>query len=279
VVSGPAPAVSELSALLDSRSPGTFAVTRVDSASEAADVVRDGDAIGGIALDPSQATIQTAAGAGSVYPSLLQQLGSQIEDSGQTVAYAELVPTTPDDPRSAGVTALGLPLTFGGMGSAAALLLGYRGTVRTRVASALVLAALGGLTATAILQFGFGSFDGSFWLTSLAVSAGIAAIGCTVLGLGTMLGYPGVLLTAVLMLFVANPLSGLANGPGWLSQPWGSIGQLLPVGAAGSAVRSAAYFGGAGATTSWLVLVGWLAAGLLLAGVGGLRHRSRTQVT
>jgi hypothetical protein len=103
------------------------------------------------------------------------------------------------------------------------------------------------------------------------VSACIAAISCTVLGLGTLLGHPGVLVAALLMLSVANRLSGLANGPDWPPRPWGDVGQLLPVGATGSAVRSAVYFDGEGATAVWLVLAGWVAAGLLLAGVGAAR--------
>jgi hypothetical protein len=279
VVSGPRPLASEFSTLLDSTSPGTFTVTSVSSPVEGRRVIRNGDAIGGVVLEESQVTIQTAAGAGPAYPSLLHQLGSQLASSGRHVTYAELVPTTADDPRSSAMTALGLPLTFGGMGCAAALLLAYRGAVRHRVVSALVLAALGGLAATGILQFGFGSFDGSFWLTALAVSAGIAAIGCTVLGLGTMLGYPGVLLAAVLMLFLANPLSGLANGPSWMPEPWGSIGQLLPIGATGTAVRSAAYFDGAGAAAAWWVLACWLTTGLLLASAGGWRNRSATTLS
>ena len=114
------------------------------------------------------------------------------------------------------MTALGLPLVFGGMASAAALLLGHRGSVRSRVTAATAIAVLAGFTVTAILQFGFGSFDGSYWATAAAASAGIAAISLTVLGLGLLLGRHGLGLGAVLMLFVANPLAGLATGPAWL---------------------------------------------------------------
>ena len=273
-VSGPSRLVEAFSSTLESEGPDTFEVTVFASPDETADAIRDGDAVGGIVLDPSGVTIQTAAGAGSAYPSLLREMGSQIESSGQRVTFSELAPTTREDPRSVGVTALGLPLVFGGMGSAAALLLAYRGSVRSRVGAALTLAVLSGLVATAILQWGFGAFDGSYWLTAAAVSAGIAAISCTVLGLGTLLGHPGVLVAALLMLSVANRLSGLANGPDWPPRPWRDVGQLLPVGATGSAVRSAVYFDGEGATAAWLVLAGWGAAGLLLAGVGAVRSGS-----
>ena len=110
---------------------------------------------------------------------------------GQQVTYADLAPLTDDDPTGAGMTALGLPLIFGGLASAAALVLVYRGPVRNRVAAAVALSLAAGFVATAILQFGFGSFDGSYWLTSLAIAAGIAAISLTALGLGLLLGRLG----------------------------------------------------------------------------------------
>lgn len=66
------------------------------------------------------------------------------------------------------------------------------------------------------------------------------------------------------MMFVANPLSGMATGWQWLPQPWGAIGQQLPIGAAGTALRSVAFFDGTGMTHALIVLVCWAAAGLLL---------------
>lgn len=137
--------------------------------------------------------------------------------------------------------------------------------------AALGTALLAGFTATAILQFGFGAFEGSYLLVSTAVSAGIAAISLTVLGLVAVMGLPGAGLAAVLLLFVSNPLSGLGTGPEWLPAPWGEIGQWLPIGAAGTAVRSAAYFDGRGAALAWIVLAAWALAGLVLAYLGHRR--------
>lgn len=114
----------------------------------------------------------------------------------------------------------------------------------------------------------FGGMAGDYWLTSLSISAGILAISATVLGLGTLVGAPGIGIGAVTMLFVANPLSGLANGPQWLPGVWGEVGQLLPVGAAGSLVRSVAFFDGGGAMSHLVVLAVWIVLGVALAGVG-----------
>lgn len=270
-VSGPAPAVAQLASTLESVSPGTFELTTFDSAHGAAESIRQQEAIGGIVMSDSGVTIQTASGAGAPYAPLLNGLGAQLTTSGHDVTYSDLAPTTEDDPNGAGIATLGFPLIFGGMATAAALLLAYRGSVPSRLVAAFTLAVLGGLAATAVLQFLFGSFDGSYWLTAAAVAAGISAISFTALGLGLLVGYSGLAAGAVLMLVVSNPLSGLATGPAWLPQPWGEIGQYLPVGAAGSAIRSAAYFDGRGSADAWLVLAIWALSGLALAWLGAAR--------
>lgn len=273
-VSGPEPAVAQFMSTLEARSPDTFDVTTFPSAQEAADSIREREAIGGIVVSESGVTIQTASGAGAPYVALLNGLGTQLATSGLHVTYSELAPTTADDPTGIGVSTLGLPLIFGGMATAAALLLVYRGSVTSRLVAAFTLAVLGGLLAAAILQFLFGSLDGSYWLTAAAVTAGMTAISFTVLGLGLLVGYPGLAAGAALMLVVANPLSGLASGPAWLPQPWGEIGQHLSVGAAGSAIRSAAYFDGGGSVDAWLGLATWALCGLALAWLGAARTRS-----
>jgi hypothetical protein len=270
-VSGPGPATEQFTATLEAQNPGTFDVTTHDSVDQAEDAIRHQEAIGGVVLSESGMTIQTATGAGAPYASLLRGIGSQLAASDQDVTYSELAPTTEDDPTGLGISALGLPLIFGGMATAAALLLGYRGSVMSRLVAASTLAVLAGLVGAAILQFGFGAFDGSYWFTAAALAAGITAISFTVLGLGLLVGYPGLAAGAVLTLFVSNPLSGLASGPAWLPPPWGEIGQYLPVGAAGSAIRSAVYFDGHGSAGTWLVLAAWAFAGLALAGFGRAR--------
>lgn len=272
-VSGPDRATSQVVAALDKQAPGTFDVHLYDTEAEGAEAITDREAIGGIAVGPKGVTVQTATGAGAAYTQLLDGVASGLEKSGQQVSHTELAPTTSQDPQGMGIFTLGLPLVFGGMATAALLLLLYRGSTLLRFTAGAALAILGGFAATAIMQFGLDALDGSYWLTSLAVAAGIGAISATVLGLGTLLGYAGIGIGALTMLFVSNPLSGLANGPQWLPAPWGDIGQLLPVGAAGSLVRSVAYFDGGGATTHLLVLLGWIAAGVLLAVIGVARQR------
>lgn len=90
------------------------------------------------------------------------------------------------------------------------------------------------------------------------------AAAATVAGPGAVLGRPGIGLGALLVFLVGNPLSAVSAAPELLPQPWGEVGQWLPVGAGGSALRSAAFFDGAGAGHAVAILAGYAVVGLLL---------------
>lgn len=263
-VAGPAPVVQQISGALDQRQPGAFEVTTVAAAEEIDARIREREVVGGISVGTDGVTIHTASAAGTPYANVLRGVGAGLSASGQKVTYTDVVPLTGNDPAGTGLTALGLPLVFGGMASAALLSIVMGGTASRRVAGAVTIAVAAGLVATAILQFGFGAIDGNYLLTSAAVAMGIAAISLTVLGLESLLGLAGLGLGAVIMLFVANPLSGMATGPQWLPQGWGAFGQYLPLGAAGTAIRSAAFFDGHGMTTALIVLGTWCLVGAAL---------------
>ncbi len=94
-----------------------------------------------------------------------------------------------------------------------------------------------------------------------------------VLGLESLLGRPGIGVAALLVVLLGNPLSGLASAPEMLPTPWGAIGQLLPPGGTGTLLRNVAFFDGAAIATPILVLLGWLALGVALLAIAGLRAR------
>ena len=164
-------------------------------------------------------------------------------------------------------------MIFGGMSSAVAFSTVFKKSRRKQIIGAIGVAILGGLIASATLYFGFGTFEANFWPTTTVIMLGIAAISLTVLGLNSLLGFAGISLGAILMLFVTNPLSGLATGAAWLPSPWGTLGQYLPLGAAGTAIRSSAFFDGAAMGQPVTVLVCWIVAGLGLAATGAWRAR------
>lgn len=100
----------------------------------------------------------------------------------------------------------------------------------------------------------FGSIEtAAFWPVAAAMTLGIAGL--------------------------ALPLAGISTTGAWLPQGLGLIGQLLPPGASGTLVRSAASFGWAGGAAAALTLAVWVLAGVLLLTLGALRSRRKSAAT
>ncbi|MGU3585658.1 ABC transporter permease, partial [Rhodococcus sp. C26F] len=189
------------------------------------------------------------------------------------VQTTDVVPFPDDDPRGAGLTAAALPMVFGGLIPAIALTQLFPGRDRLvlRLVGVAGFAVVAGFALTALLQFGLGSLDGNYWLTAAGFTLGLAALAFTILGLEALLGLPGIAIGAVTMMFVGNPLSGLATGHAWLPDGWSTLGQLLPPGATGSLLRANAFFDGVGAAFPTIVLLCWVVFGLVLAFVASRR--------
>lgn len=273
-ISGPEAAVSTVNDQLESTNPGAFQTTTYDSADEVQAAVEDREAVGGLSLSQQGVTITTATGAGTPYVTILQQIGAGLEQSGQDVTYQDVAPTTGDDPNGLGLGALALPTVFGGMISGVLLSTLLKNRPLPKIVGSLTVAILGGAAIAAILQFGFHATDGNYWLLAGAVSLGIASVSLTILGLESVFGAPGLGLGAITMMFISNPLAGTQAGQAWLPHPWGEFGQVLPLGAASTLARSAAYFDGAGAGAAITVLTCWVVLGLALILLGASRRPS-----
>ena len=307
-VSAPPEQQEQLISNLDAAGPGAFDVTVVDDADAVTRAVQDRDAVGGIAVGADGVEVVTASGAGSPYAALLRNLATELRaqvqrqagadaaaaaqargtDQAQvqaaqaqaqaaaagSVTVTDVAPLPAGDPNGVSLAALALPLVFGGMATAALLSIVLRLAPWKRAVAALVIAALGSLAATVALHSWFDAVAGGFWLIWAGLTAGIAAISLTLIGLHAVAGYAGFALGAVTMMFVSNPLAGLATGPQWLPRGWGAFGQTLPVGATGTWLRSAAYFDGRGMGGSPWILLAWAVVGLVLLGVGAWRGRA-----
>lgn len=276
-VSGPEQAVTAVTSALDAADPDAFDVTVHDSTASVEDAVHGRDAVGGISIEADgSVTITTAGGAGTPYAALLGSVGEGLTAQGMTVTTHDVAPLTEDDPNGTGLSALAMPLAFGGMISAVLLSTVLKGRPVLRIVGAVLASLAVGFAVVAILQFGFGSVDGSYVRTSLALALGTSAISLFVLGMESLFGFAGLGIGGALMMFVGNPLSGMATGWQWLPSPWGFIGQLLPIGASGTLVRSAAFFDGQGAGMEIIVLSCWAVGGAGLLGLSVLRSRRRT---
>lgn len=262
-VVGPEPVVEKLIAQAEQQEEHPDFIT-VSSQEEAEAMVRDREAVGAIAIGEGGATVYTASGNGAPYVQMLGGVAQNMQASGMPVESKDLAPTTKDDPQAQGLALLGLPLAFGGVISGVLATVLLRGKKWWKAAVIAGVAMIGAGVVVWMLHGVYGTLAGSVGMEWLAVTLGIAATSSVTAGLGALMGMPGAGLGAVLTIFLANPLSGLATGPWLLPAGWSTLGQLMPIGATGFLVRSLSFFDGAGANRSWIVLCCWILIGLLL---------------
>lgn len=264
-LAAPDPVAAQIQQGLSNRAADALEITRVSDRTEAERLIRDRTIYGAIVVDASGPSVLTASAASPAVAQILGQLaGSLGQAFGQQPQIVDVVPLPAEDPRGAGLASAAFPMVIGGLATAGLLSRLLAGAV-ARLVGALSLAALAGLAMTAVLQLWLGSLTGSYWANAGVLALAIAASATVLLGLERLLGLAGLGLGGAVLLLLGNPLSGLANAPELLPRGWGDLGQLLPPGAAGTAMRSVAFFDGAGSGPALAVLAGWLGAGIVLS--------------
>jgi hypothetical protein len=264
-VAGTADAARQLEAQLgQGLGAGAVEITRVGSRAEAVTAIEQRDVYGAIVLTPDGPEGLTASAGSPAIATLLGQVGTELgAASGSPPLVTDVAPLPEDDPRGATFAAGALPLALGGL--AVAALLSLRVPNRgSRVAAVAGVALAAGPALTAVLQYWFGAVEGSYLANSGVVTLAVGSIAMMLIGLRHVFGPAGLGLGAATVLLLGNPLSGMTSAPELLPAGWSALGQLLPPGAAGSALRSTAFFDGAAALGPLTVLTGWLVIGLTL---------------
>ena len=264
-LAAPDPVAAQIEQGLARGAEDALKITRVADRTEAERLIRDRAIYGAIVVGADGAAVLTASAASPVVAQVLGQLAINLGQAfGQQPQIIDVVPLPADDPRGAGLAAAALPLVVGGL-AAAALFSRILPSAVARLVGAVSLAALAGLAMAAVLQFWLGSLTGSYWANAGVLALAVAASATVLLGLERLLGNAGLGIGAAVLLLLGNPLSGLTSAPELLPRGWGELGQLLPPGAAGTALRSVAFFDGAGAGQALVVLLSWLGVGIVLS--------------
>ncbi|MCK8627731.1 ABC transporter permease [Fructobacillus cardui] len=185
----------------------------------------------------------------------------------KTLKVVELRAFPKDDPKGTGLAAGALPIALGGWIGAVAIANVIKGK-NQKFFAALVFAFVGGLGLVGVIQFGVDTFDGNYWLTSLGAMIGIAATAFFVLGILEVMGNGGLIIAAIMLILLGNPLSGLSSAPEMLPKGWGFFGQLLPPGATGTLLRDITFFDGNAVALPLTVLLSYVAVGLILFAIG-----------
>lgn len=269
-IAAPAPVAAQLQQQLSATAgEGAFEVTVVADRPAAVAAIENRDVFGAVVLGQGGGEMLVASGGSPAVAQLLTQLAAHVpQQAGGPLPVTDLVPLPAGDPRGAGLPSAALPLALGGIAGGALIALQVSGR-RQKVFAALGLAALGGLALTGVLQGWLGALTGSYWANAGVLGLGIAAVALVVIGMHALLGQPGLGIAAAVTMLLGNPLSGLASAPELLPAGWSTLGQWLPPGATGSALRSTAFFDGAGAGHGLLVLGCWFVVGALLCTFAG----------
>jgi hypothetical protein len=269
IVAGPAPAAEGLAGQLESARPGAFEITMLADAAAADEALRDRDAYAAFVVGPDGLALHTASAASPTVATLLTQASAQMS-GGQPVRTVEVVPLDPDDPRGTGFASGFLPLAITSLLAGIAIFFVTRGR-GPRLAGLIGYAVLAGLSSAAVLQYWLGVIPGTYLLNAAAIGLFTLAVAATVSGLAAVIGEAGIGLGALVAFLIGNALSGISAAPQLLPQPWGEVGQWLPVGAGGTLLRSTAYFDGAGGTPAVWILAAYAILGLVLVALGRAR--------
>ena len=271
--------LEQVEAGLEAADPEAFTVTAFDDADELAAAIRARDVAGGLVI-ADDVVHSYVASAGSV------AISSTITATGEAVAAelglearsTDVVPLPAADPTGVGIGGLAFPLVFGGIVPAVAFRALFPRRLGWAIGGIVGFSLVGGVVVASVLAFLFGSIAASaFWPVAGAMALGIGALALPLAGLKEIFGAKGFTIGAMVMMFLGNPLAGIATSAAWLPGWLGASGQALPPGSAGTLVRAAAYFGGAGGLGAALVLTAWTLAGVALLAIAVRRgHRARS---
>jgi hypothetical protein len=261
---------------------GAFEIHRYADESAARQAILDREIYGAFVASPGGSTLLIASAGSPAVAQALEELAAGLaagaDAAGQPVPPPEVVdvvPTDPDDPRGAAFNSSVLPLLIAGLVAGVLVALAIPPGLG-QIAGLVVAATLAGLAAVAIAQGWLEILEGG-WLANAAVlSLMVLAIAAVVAGLTGALGAAGIALAAVLVVLIGNPWSGLSTAPELLPTPAGDIGQLLPPGAGGQALRDTAFFDGGALGEHLAVLIAWAAIGLALVMVASRRREGES---
>jgi len=265
-VAAPAAAAAGIERQLTSEDEDAFDVDTVADRDAAVAAIGDRKVYGAIVAGPDQVELLTASAASPTVAQLLTQNAETMAGEGGSITVTDVVPTAEDDPRGAVFSAGALPLAIGGIMVGAVSAMALRRTGERLVAAAIV-GVVGGLALAGVMQGWLGALEGSYWANAGVIALGILAVALPIIGLRHLIGPAAIAAVALLILLLGNPFSGVSSAPELI--PLGWLGELLPPGAVGSALRGTSYFDGAGVGVPITVLLCWLALGLVMAFVPG----------
>jgi hypothetical protein len=279
VIAAP-PFTRALSASLGHRAPGAYRVHAYTSLAAARAAILDRGVYGAYRPGPSPLLLVASAASPTVAALLQQTFAAAAQTQGKALVVRDLVPLPSSDSRGATAFSMVLSLIITGvMGSAVIYLLGRHRPAPQRLGAMVALGVGAGLVAALVTNVVIAAFPGHFLAVWGVATLFYLALGLSIAAFQVLVGAGGIAIGAVMFLVIGNPASGGSSAPELLPGFWRALSQLLPPGAATTAVRDVVYFHGHGITHALLVLGVWAitGAGLVIA-VNILRARRATRL-
>lgn len=282
VVGKPAEAASVQDAL-DGANRGAFDVRPYDTESQARGALLDTKVHGVLVPRPQRDRILVAEALGIAPTQAVSYALRGVASKSRTPAAVRDIRPLPSSDRR-GLSALFIvigtlipSLVFGVLLS----VFGRRFSRRLRWAAVLAYALLAGLVVAFNVDVVVGAFGSAFLGIGLVSGLLALAVSAAAHGLGHLGGPPGIGLAALILLLVGVSAGGGAVGYEFEPGFYGAVSQLLPPGAAVTAVRNVEYFDSAGTLAPIATLAGWALGGLALGLLGDIYgpHVRRARAT
>jgi hypothetical protein len=272
VVGGAAQAMT-LQSALDVHARGAFDVRPYGSEEAAREALLDTNVRGVVVPGPGRERV-LVAGAGGVAPA--EAVATAVRGVAAGAQIEDVRPLPASDGRGLSslfaVVGTVIPsLVFGVLLS----VFGRALPARVRWSAVVVFAVVAGLVAAFDVDVLVGALNGHFVSVAAVVALLALAASAAAHGLGHVGGPAGILAAVVLLLLLGVSSAGGAVTYEFEPSFFGAVSQLLPPGAALTAVRNVQYFDGAATLAPLLTLASWAAGGLVLGMAGELKRRAR----
>ena len=277
---GPTPALEQMSTGFASNAPGAFAFTTYASEDAARAAIDDRSVDGALVLTAAGPRLIVAGAAGDAVTGVITGAFTNVfKAQGQTLTVETVHPFASVDPHGLILFFVVLAVVVSTLVAQAGFGLRSSSGFGLRLIVVVVYAVLAALVGMGMAWLIAGDYGSGFWVATALIALGSAAVGAVVAGSARLLGAPGVVLAAIIVVLLDLVSSGGPLGSNLLPDFYRWLAPGMPVAQLYSAMRSAVYFDNGGIGIPVAVLSAWLAGGLLLMALAELiRSRSHRRV-
>ena len=279
-LAGPAPVLQQLSTAFASNAPGAFQFTTYASEDAARTAIDDRSVDGALVVSAGGPRLIVAGAAGDAVAGVITGAFTNVfKAQGQALTVETVHPFASADPHGLILFFVVLAVVVSTLVAMAGFGLRSQSGFGLRLIMVVVYAVLAALVGMGMARWIAGDYGSGFWVATALVALGSAATGAVVAGSARLLGAPGVVLAAIIVVLLDLVSSGGPLGSNLLPDFYRWLAPGMPVAQLYSAMRSALYFDNGGIGMPVAVLGAWLAGGVLLMALAELiRSRSHPRV-